>query len=104
MAINRCNYDFHLLREGWISVPPYDEGSSVPAPPPSTVATVRMVEYNSDDKPDIWFKSEIVYVNTNHNEVQTLLKKYGLPNAILVNCASEQAQMYDKLLEFDRKL
>ncbi len=29
---NRCFFDFHLLEEGWLSTPPYNEGSAKAEP------------------------------------------------------------------------
>jgi hypothetical protein len=98
MSLNKCNYDFHLLAEGWLSVPPYDDGRSEPATPTGSVATLRMVEYGTDDKPDIWYKTEIIAVQSEHPQTKMLIEKYGLPNAILVNCAAQQADLRSQLL------
>jgi|LakMenEpi03Aug12_release.lakeMendotaPanAssembly.Ray.scaffolds.fasta_scaffold319437_2 hypothetical protein len=122
MALNKCNYDFHLLAEGWLSVPPYEEGSDSPIAPEAShtpiaqaishspysnlrpnaldesVATIRMIEFSSDDKPDIWYKAEVVNVSEKHDEVTRLIEKYGLPNAIRVNCIAQQVELRERLL------
>jgi hypothetical protein len=102
MSLNKCIYDFHLLAEGWLSIPPHDEGSAEAAAeasaPAGTVASVRMVEFNSDDKPDIWYKAEILQVLQDHDDAKTLIEKYGLPNAILVNCSAQKEELRAQLL------
>ncbi|HEY9730905.1 MAG TPA: hypothetical protein V6C89_03270 [Drouetiella sp.] len=98
MTLNKCHYDFHLLSEGWLSVPPYDEGAEHPEAPAETAATIRMTEFNKDDKPDIWYHAEVVTVSTNQSEVSRLIEKYGLPNAIRVNCIAQQADLRERLL------
>jgi len=97
MSLNKCIFDFHLLPEGWLSTPPYDEGAAAPPAPSDTVATIRMIEFSSDDKPDIWFKAEIL-TRAKYSEATTLIEQYGLPNAILVNCPAQKEQLWAQLL------
>jgi len=88
-------------------MPPYDdvfsavadEAKSEHQAPPSSRATVRMVEYSSDDKPDIWFKAEVVSVSATAEEIEALLDKFGLPKAIVVNCLAQQAEIRDRMLK-----
>jgi len=97
MSINRCFFDFHLLEEGWLSTPPYNEGSPNSEPPTESIATLRMVEFSSDDKPDIWYKAEIAHVDSDRARVKELISKHGLPKAILVNCLSEKQELEQQL-------
>ncbi len=89
MSINKCFFDFHLLQEGWLSIPPYEENSKIDDPPDERILTLRMVEFGSDEKPDIWYKAEILHVGTNTDKARELINKYGLPKAILHNCLSQ---------------
>jgi len=98
MSLNKCIYDFHLLAEGWLSVPPRDEGNEETIAPADSVASVRMIEFGSDDKPDIWYKAEILHVLQNHDQAKALIQKYGLPNAILVNCYAQKEALRAQLL------
>lgn len=97
MPLNKCIYDFYLLAEGWLSVQPYDEGTATPPAPAGCVASIRMIEFSSDDKPDIWFNAEILTCAQN-SAVKTQIEKYGLPNAILVNCSAQKEQLWAQLL------
>lgn len=97
MSINKSIFDFYLLPEGWLSMPPRDEGDPAPPAPPERAASIRMTEFSSDDKPDIWFKAEILE-RGKYSEATTLIEKYGLPNAILVNCHAQKAQLWAELI------
>ncbi|MBS1955001.1 MAG: hypothetical protein JST89_12515 [Cyanobacteria bacterium SZAS-4] len=97
MSLNKSIYDFHLLAEGWLSTPPYDDGAAAPQAPADSVASIRMTEFSSDDKPDIWFKAEIL-TRGKYSDATTLIEKYGLPNAILVNCHAQKEQLWAQLL------
>jgi hypothetical protein len=97
MSINKCFFDFHLLKEGWLSAPPYEEGSKIDDPPDEQIMTLRMVEFGSDDKPDIWYKAEILHVGTNTQKAREFISKYGLPKAILHNCPSQIEELEEKL-------
>lgn len=97
MSLNKCVFEFYLLAEGWLSAPPYDDGSTAPTAPADSVASIRMTEFSSDDKPDIWFKAEIL-TRGKFSEATTLIEKYGLPNAILVNCPAQKEQLWTQLL------
>lgn len=102
MSLNKCNYDFHLLAEGWLSIPPRDQSRghdcNEPTAPADSVASVRMIEFQSDDKPDIWYKAEILHVNPDRPDTKTLIEKFGLPNAILVNCFAQREELHAQLL------
>ncbi len=96
MSLNKCIFDFHLLAEGWLSTPPRDEHATAAPVPEGSVACVRMTEFGSDDKPDIWYQAEILS-HANHKEAKELLAKYGLPNAILVNCPAQKEELWKQI-------
>jgi hypothetical protein len=56
-----------------------------------------MIEFGSDNKPDIWFKAEIL-TRGKFSEATTLVEKYGLPNAIAANCHAQKEQLWAQLL------
>ena len=104
MAITKNIFDFHLLKEGWLSVPPRDESSPEEAAPDGRILSLRMIEFGSDDKPDIWYKAEVLLVGKNRQNANELFSKYGLPKAILVNCPSQKKQLEKQLgLEIETK-
>lgn len=62
MSINKWFFDFHLLEQGWQSTPPYREDGRKLRPPSASFVTVRMIEFGSDEKPDIWYKAEVDHI------------------------------------------
>ena len=100
MSINKCFFDFHLLEEGWVSTPPYDEGSPSSEPPGESLVMLRMIEFSYDDKPDIWYKAEINHVDFDKTKVAELISKHGLPPVILVNCLSQKQELEQLLARF----
>lgn len=66
--------------------------------PTASLATVRMIEYSSDEKPDIWFKAEVVCVSGSLSEIEALLNKFGLPKAIAVNCIAQQVEVRNRMI------
>lgn len=97
MSLNKSIFDFHLLAEGWRSAPPRDDDAPTPSVPAGCVASMRMTEFGSDDKPDIWYEAEILNL-ANHIEAKALIEKYGLPKAILVNCPSQTETLQTQIL------
>ncbi len=97
MSLNKCIFDFHLLAEGWLSVPPRDQDTAASSAPPGSVAWVRMTEFGSDEKPEIWYKAEIL-ARASHREAKALIEKYGLPKAILVNCPAQKEELRAQFL------
>ncbi len=97
MPINKWFFDFHLLEQGWLSTPPYREDTSGLQPPAKRVVTLRMIEFDSDDKPNIWYKTEIVHVDSNSGKVADLMNQHGLPKAILVNCWAQKQELEQQL-------
>ena len=97
MSTNKWLFDFHLLEQGWLSTPPYREDSSELQRPGGSVATLRMIEFGSDDKPYIWHKAEVAYVDPNKAMLTELIGKHGLPKAILVNCWAQKEELEQQL-------
>ena len=61
------------------------------------MATVRMIELDSDDKQDIKYKAEVTYADSNKASVAELIGKHGLPKAILVNCWAQKHELEQQL-------
>ncbi len=97
MSLNKSIFDFHLLAEGWLSVPPRDQDTAASSAPAGCAASVRMTEFGTDDKPDIWYEAEIL-TRANHIEAKELIKKYGLPKAIIVNCPAQKEELGAQIL------
>ncbi len=97
MSLTKCLFDFHLMEDGWLSSPPYNEGEETIERPADCIVTLRMVEYSSDDRPDIWYKAEIIHRSSNDEKIKELLGKYGLPKAIVVNCPSDTQHIEEHL-------
>lgn len=93
MSINKWFFDFHLLEQGWLSTPPYRGDSPNSQPPGQRIVTLRMIELGSDDKPDIWYKTEVAYIHSNRAKVTELINQHGLPKAILVNCWAQKEEI-----------
>lgn len=97
MPVNKWFFDFHLLESGWLSTPPCREDSSKLQPPGQRIVTLRMIEFGSDDKPDIWYKAELVHIDSNRAKVTELISQHGLPKAILVNCWAQKQELEQQL-------
>lgn len=97
MAVNKWFFDFHLLDRGWLSTPPCREDSPKLQPPSHRIVTLRMIEFGADDKPDIWYKAEVVHIDSNRAKVTELISQYGLPKAILVNCWAQKEEIEQQL-------
>lgn len=100
MSINKWFFDFHLLEQGWLSTPPYREDSQKLQPPDARIVTLRMIEFGSDDKPDIWYKAEVAHIESNKAKVTELISQHGLPKAILVNCWAQKQELEEQLTRF----
>ncbi|MBY0551218.1 MAG: hypothetical protein K2W95_28315 [Candidatus Obscuribacterales bacterium] len=98
MSINKWFFDFHLLEKGWVSTPPYREEGQRSRPPGASIATLRMIEQGSDDRPDTWYKAEVSHIDSNKGNVAELMSQHGLPKAILVNCWSQKEELEELLL------
>jgi hypothetical protein len=101
MPINNWFFDFHLLEQGWISTPPYREDSQKSQPPATRIVTLRMIEFGSEDKPEIWYKAELSHIDSNRTKVTELINRHGLPKAIIVNCWAQKQELEDKLASPD---
>jgi len=93
MSLNKWFFDFHLLEQGWLSTPPYREDSQKLRPPAASIVTLRMIEFGSDDKPDIWYKAGVDHIDSNRVKVTELISQHGLPKAILVNCWAQKEEL-----------
>jgi hypothetical protein len=56
-----------------------------------------MIEFGSDDKPDIWYKAEVVFIDSNRAKVTELTGRYGLPKGILVNCWAQKNELEQRI-------
>jgi len=97
MPINKWFFDFHLLEQGWLSTIPYREDSPKLQPPSGSIATLRMIEFDPDDKQDMKYKVEVAYVDPNRVKVAEFINKHGLPKAILVNCWAQKQELEQQL-------
>ncbi|HEY9774832.1 MAG TPA: hypothetical protein V6C81_13805 [Planktothrix sp.] len=97
MAINKWFFDFHLLERGWSSTPPYREEGQRGQPPAARMVTLRMIEFGSDDKPEIWYKTEVAHVDPNRAKVTELIRHHGLPKAIVANCWAQKDELEQQL-------
>jgi hypothetical protein len=97
MSIKKWCFDFHLLEQGWSSAPPCREGTSNLQPPGKRVVTLRMIEFGSEEKPDIWYEAEILYIDSNRAKVTELISKHSLPKSVLVNCWAQQQDLEQQL-------
>ena len=88
MPMNKIHFDFELTNDGWLSLPPTEEDALR-----GTVGTkvvVRVTEHNDDDKPDIWYKPQILNLCDGEEEkVEAIvrLQKFGMPELMKQKCS-----------------
>jgi hypothetical protein len=93
MSINKWFFEFHLVEQGWLSTPPYREVGQKLRPPGASIVTLRMIEFGSGDKQDVWYKAEVDHIDSNRVKVTELITQHGLPKAILVNCWAQKQEL-----------
>jgi hypothetical protein len=73
MSINKCFFEFHLFEQGWLSTPPSREDGQKLRLPGASIVTLRMIEFGSGDKPDVWYKTEVDHIDSNRVDTRELL-------------------------------
>ncbi len=88
MTLNKIHYDFELTNNGWLALPPTEEDALRGVV--GTKVVVRVTEHSDDDKPDIWYKSQILNLCDDEEErIEAIakLQKLGMPELLKQKCS-----------------
>lgn len=88
MALNKLYFDFELTENGWHALPLTEEEALRGIV--GTKVVVRVIEHSYDEKPDIWYKAQILNLCDDEKEKQLVplwIKKFGMPKLMTENCS-----------------
>lgn len=98
MELNKSHFEFKLTESGWHEVKVEkmmeNEGKS------DCMAILRVTEFSHDNKPDIWYKPEIVHLCESEEDriaARKHFKKYGLPALLKLTCWADLDALRDAI-------
>ncbi|MBS1952542.1 MAG: hypothetical protein JST89_00005 [Cyanobacteria bacterium SZAS-4] len=90
MALNKLYFDFELTENGWHALPLTEEEALR-----GTVGTkvvIRVIEHSHDEKPDIWYKAQILNICDDEKDKQFVrlwIEKFGMPKLMMEKCPAD---------------
>lgn len=97
MSLSNWHFYFHLTPSGWTTSPPRHEDAAPDAPPANRLMTLLMIEYNADNRSDIWHKPKVIFADQDANRILELLEKFHLPKVVTANCPFAEEELQQDL-------